>query len=133
MKPMTAEEIKEVLPAFQGSMDHYRSSAFARNIYHTDGVQWLADVARCFWLIDAIVSYQMNPRVYREPFQVWTLKVENSHALLMASDGNEDTPPIATQKIPYTDFPLEEITLYLEDGSLDMEHPAKILMLPSER
>lgn len=130
---MNAEEIKDVLPGFIGTTDHYRSSAFARNIYHTDGVQWLAEVAKCFWPIDAIVSYQMNPRVRREPFQVWTLKVQNGQALLLCSDGNEDTQPLATQQIPYTDFPLEEITLYVEDGSLDMEHPAKILMLPSER
>jgi hypothetical protein len=129
---MNAEEMKEVLPGFKGTMGYYRSSAFARNIYHTDGVQWLADVAHCFWLIDAIVSHQSNVRVSCEPFQMWTLKVENRQAVLTCGDG-DDTPPFVTQKIPYTDFPLDEITLYLEDGSLDGEHLDRILMLPSER
>jgi hypothetical protein len=112
--------------------DFYQSSAFARNIYHTSGVQCLVEQARCYWLLDAIVSYQLSIKIRREPFQVWTLKVENKQGVLICGDGN-DTPPLITQNIPYTDFPMEEITLYLEDGSLDGEQPAKILMLPSER
>jgi len=132
MNTMTAEEIKEVLPGFIGSTEYYRSSIFARNVYHTDGVQWLADMARCFWMIDAIVSHQTNVRVSGEEFQVWTLKVVNHKGLLTCGDG-DDTPPFVTQEIPYTNFPLDEIKLYLEDGSLDGEHLDRILMLPSER
>ena len=112
--------------------DYFQSSAFARNIFHTSGVQTLAEESKCYWLIDAIVSYQLSVKIRQEPFQVWTLKVENNQGVLTCGDGN-DTPPLISQKIPYTDFPLEEITLYLEDGSLDGEHFAKVLMLPSER
>jgi hypothetical protein len=112
--------------------DYYRSSAFAPNIYHTIGVQLLAEQARCYWLIDAIVSYQLSIKIRREPFQVWTLKVENRQGVLTCGDGN-DTPPLVTQKIPYTDLPMEEVTLYLEDGSVDGVQLDKILMLPSER
>jgi hypothetical protein len=112
--------------------EYYKSSSFAPHIYHTIGVQALAEDARCYWLIDAIVSYQLSVKIRREPFQVWSLKVENRQGVLTCGDGNY-TPPLVTQKIPYTDFPMEEITLYLEDGSLDGASPAKILMLPSER
>ena len=112
--------------------DFYKSSAFARNIFHTTGVQSLAEESKCYWLIDAIVSYQLSVKIRREPFQVWTLKVESRKGVLTCGDGN-DTPPLITQSIPYTDCPLEEITLYLEDGSVDGWQPAKILMLPSER
>lgn len=129
---MNAEEIQEVLPHFKGTTEYYRSSALAKDIFHTDGVQWLADVAGCFWLIDAIASHQFNIRVSGEPFQVWTLKVENRKGILLCGDG-DDTPPLVTQEIPYTDFPLEEITLFLEDGSVDGENVHRILMLPSER
>jgi uncharacterized protein DUF6876 len=129
---MSADEIKGALPGFIGTMDYYRSSHFARNIYHTDGVQWLADVAHCYWLIDAIVSHQTNVRVSCEEFQIWTLKVQDRKGVLICGDG-DDTPPFVTQEIPYTDFPLDEITLYLEDGSVDGTHFDRILMLPSER
>jgi hypothetical protein len=129
---MNAQEIIEVLPNFKATTDYYRSSALAKDIYHTDGVQWLADVARCYWLIDAIASHQFNVRVSGEPFQIWTLKVENRKGILICGDG-DDTPPVVTQEIPYTDFPLDEITLFLEDGSLDGENIHRILMLPSER
>ena len=129
---MNAQEIKEVLSHFHSTGDYYRSSGLATDIYHTDGVQWLADAAKCFWLIDAIASHQFNVRVSGEPFQVWTLKVENRKGVLICGDG-DDTPPLVTQEIPYTDFPLDEISLFLEDGSLDGVNVHRILMLPSER
>lgn len=42
------------------------------------------------------------------------------------TDGNSDTP-IVTQAIDYTDFPLDEVTLWLVRGG-----PTWTLMLPSE-
>jgi hypothetical protein len=126
------EALETMLAHFTGTMNYHRSSFFTKSIFHTDGVQYLSDKAGAFWLIDAIVSYQMKPSIARHPFQVWSLKVENRSAVLTCGDGN-DTPPLVTQKIPYTDFPLDKISLYLENGSLDGEHIHKILMLPSER
>jgi len=133
------KELESELQGFYGSEDFHRSSAFTRAIFHTDGVQYLAEKAGAYWLIDAIVSHQMKPSIAREKFQVWRLvkKPDESKATLICTDGGKDDLPgekvIVTQKIPYTDFPLEKITLYLENGSLDGEHIHKILMLPSER
>jgi hypothetical protein len=131
-----ADKLINELAQFTGTEKYYRSSVFTKNIYHTDGIQCLADNAKAFWLIDAIVSYQFENRVRREEFQEWTLSVDKSHAILLCTDGGiGENPPreLARQYIRYTDFPLEKITLYLEYGSLDGEHPCKILMLPSER
>lgn len=128
---MNVEELETQLQYFNGSEDFHRH--WMPNHYYTDGVQYLAENAGAFWLIDAIVSHQHSPKVRREEFQVWTLKVENRKAVLVCEDGREDSKPLATQKIEYTDFPLEEIKLYFEVGSLDGEHLCKILMLPSER
>jgi hypothetical protein len=140
--PTLQEAIEVMLPHFTGSENFY--AHWLKGIYYTDGVNWLADKAGAYWLIDAIASHQMTPRVMREEFQVWTLhvaaKVENpteKHiaAILICTDGDKGDGPkeLVRQNIPYTDFPLEKITLYLENGSLDGERVCKILMLPSER
>jgi hypothetical protein len=140
MDTQIVSNLETELAQFTGTENYHRSSAFAKNIYHTDGIQYLAENAKAFWLIDAIVSHQFTKRVNQEPFQVWTLDVdERKHATLLATDGGngglDDGLPdhIARQFIEYTDFPLPYIKLYLESGSLDGEHPCKILMLPNER
>jgi hypothetical protein len=55
-------------------------------------------------------------------FQVWKLTVnrEESNAVVR---GYNDTKLIVTQYIPYTDFPLDEVKLYLVDG---------VILLPAE-
>uniref|UniRef100_UPI001D014B85 DUF6876 family protein n=1 Tax=Nostoc sp. MG11 TaxID=2721166 RepID=UPI001D014B85 len=88
-----------------------------------EGVKHLAQITQCYWLLDAIGSYQhqlqSNPRL--RDFQVWRLVVENKSSTLICE---EDTDiEVLRQSIPYTDFPLPEITLYLAQ---------KVLMLPSE-
>ena len=87
----------------------------------TDGVIALASAAGCFWLLDIVGSYQTNKKLDPE-FQVWKLEVdcENCNGVIR---GYNDTDLIITQKIPWTDFPLDEVKLYLIDG---------IILLPSE-
>jgi len=85
---------------------------WTKTLKYTDGIKFLADNAGAYWLIDAIASYQR-----KEPFQLWELKVNDSKAVLtMKEDTNE--PVLVKQEITYTDFPLDEITLYLIDGIL---------------
>lgn len=84
----------------------------------TDGVKYLAETAGAFWLIDIVASYRR-----KEPFQIWTLKVNKDHAEdepMAVVTMQEDTyqPELVRQEIPYTDFPLDEIKLYLIDGIL---------------
>ncbi len=99
----------EFLSQFIGTTQYYKNSLGLR---YTDGVQAMAEVGGAYWLIDAIASYRR-----REPFQVWKLTVKDGKgALTMQEDS--DQPVIVKQKIPYTDFPLDEITLFLIDGVL---------------
>jgi hypothetical protein len=75
-------------------------------------------------LIDVIVSHQLNARVRREPFQIWKLNPckTSDGAMVAAEDGNNHK--IASQRIPYTDFPLPEgIEIYMEGN---------VILLPSE-
>lgn len=94
------------------------------NIRLTDGTRYLADTVGCYWLMDAIASH-IQRLDKREIFTSCKLSVTNSSATLIIDDGNQNV--LATQKIPYTDFPLEAINLYAcFDGK------QWIIMLPSE-
>jgi hypothetical protein len=87
---------------------------WSRTLKYTDGIKFLADNAGggSYWLIDVIASYNR-----KEPFQLWELKVKDTKAVLtMKEDRGE--PTLVKQEITYTDFPLDEITLYLIDGIL---------------
>jgi hypothetical protein len=80
----------------------------------------MAELCGAYWLIDLIASHQINCKVAAEEFQVWTLRPANQ-GLARATDGNNEL--ITCQQIEYTDFPLHEIKLYLDQGTL---------MLPGE-
>ena len=73
----------------------------------------MAKEAECFWLMDIVVSYQ--PKLKNVPFQIWGIKKEGDAALVTCKE-DSDKEPIVTQKIPYTDFPLEEYEFYCIEG-----------------
>lgn len=122
---VTPETLATDLAHFSGSDEFTRTS---RRMVVTSGVKYLADKAGAYWLIDLIDSHQFNPRVAREPFQVWTLTLNKSGsgAKVEAEDGNGNR--IAVQRIPYTDFPLKTIKLYCEASE-----GFRVTMLPGER
>jgi len=113
------------LGQFTGSETFYRH--WTRKLIYTDGIHYVVENGAA-WLVDAIASYQFDPSLSRgdlREFQLWTLKVaDNVGVLTCQVDSN--APAVITQHIEYTDFPMPEITLYVERG----EHLT--LLLPSE-
>ena len=86
----------------------------------------LAEHAGAYWLLDVIASHNLcNPRLQHEAFQCWTLtrNKTGSGAVVRCTDGNEPATKLATQRIPYTDFPLPSITIWCVTSTM---------MLPSE-
>lgn len=117
---LTIEELKKELNGFCGTERYHRH--FTGLGHFTDGVKHLADRAGAYWLIDAIFSYQIHKKIRDLPFQIWTLKVAESSAILEMKE--DDGEPIKVrQEIKYTDFPDGEVKLYLING---------VLLLPSE-
>ena len=115
------QEILEIITHAQGTGSYHRFSPIPNFPVATDGVIAMAEAAECFWLLDIIGSYQTD-RNLDPGFQVWKLEVnteENSGVV----HGYNDTELIITQDIPFTDFPLEEVKLYLIGG---------VILLPSE-
>ncbi|MEG3898147.1 hypothetical protein QT989_21110 [Microcoleus sp. SVA1_B6] len=131
---MDAETLSKNLKHFGGTEQYYKHWL---GIHYTDGVKYLAENAQCYWLIDAIASHQ--PKVQKmqrlREFQLWFLHVGDAHEFIKPKGSNsavltcwEDTPtketqPAVIQQIPFTDFPLKEIKLFLQE---------KILLLPDE-
>lgn len=117
----TVDELTSALAHFYGSETWYKH--ITGSLY-TDGVQYLADKAGCYWLIDEICFRQRFTRVRCEAFQVWKLR-KNTYgggAVLTCEDGNKNV--VHTFRIPFTDFPLQSIELWFEN---------RTLMLPTER
>ena len=112
---------KADLHNFTGSTFVYRHP-LAREIVYTEGVQYVAEHGGAYWLIDEIVINQANPAVAAEDFQVWRLAVAaDKTATLRCGDGNDRM--VFTKHLDFTDFPLDEICLYLIHNTI---------LLPSE-
>ena len=109
------------LTQFTGTEKYYRIS---RRHLLTEGTKYLAEQAACFWLMDAIASHLVEIGT-AEWFVLIRVQVTEGRAVMIYEDGNDREH--ARQEIPYTDFPLNSITLY---ACWDGEH--WIIMLPSE-
>lgn len=120
----------EDLAHFCGTEKYYRSSLFAQDIVHTDGVQYIAERGAA-WMLDVITSHQIYPKVKAEEFQAWEFHVPGDGTCrAICTDGNNHV--IASQIVPYTDLPFS-ITLWMELGSIDLVNPMWVIMLPGER
>ncbi len=82
----------------------------------------MAERAGAYWLIDEIaLAQKADAALAVEEFQVWTLIVEGSSALLRCDDGNDRR--LLERRIDFTDFPEPGIKFYVADG---------VIMLPGE-
>ena len=105
------------LSQFTGSEVFYRHPLGSGCVY-TEGVQYLAEEAGAYWLIDAILCPQAWIDVLRAAeFQVWTLHVRENHsATLTCSDGDDTL--LWKHEIDWTDFPLATVTLWFANQTL---------------
>lgn len=93
-----------------------------RDVLMTEGILYLAARAGAMWLLDEIVFAQRAQQNLKdEEFQVWTLIIDGSSAILRCDDGNRNA--LLEKHIPFTDFPEPGIRLYYTD---------KVIMLPDE-
>ena len=136
-KERIAAEIESVLHQFTGSENFYKN--WLGNLIYTDGIAWLCETAKSYWLIDLIASHQ--PKLKDEPFQVWTLKRHACGKMTASafSDYSDDEPEqnkawfLTKQEIPYSDFPLDFLKLYAVRTEDDPQGRRRVtLMIPSE-
>jgi hypothetical protein len=108
------------LDQFTGSETFYHHT-LRRKVTYTEGVRFLAKEAGAYWLIDFIALQPQ--KLAEEAFQVWKLRRDEkgSGATIVVEDGNGNV--IHTQTIPYTDFPLMAVDVWMVDN---------VILLPSE-
>ena len=119
----------ENLSQFTGTTTYYINPLYP--FKYTDGIKYVAENGGAYWLLDAIASWQLEKIIRRDQYladlQFWKLKVNPDNSAVLTCE--RDTDDIACeQKIPYTDFPIQEIRLYL----VNMNSGGGVLMLPSE-
>lgn len=108
------------LDQFTGTEHYYRHWS---GLLYTDGVRYMAEEGKAYWLIDAVASYQRELKGDRlQEFQLWELRVQDRAGVLTCRE-DSGMEPVVEQRIEYTDFPLDEIKLYVIRG---------VLILPSE-
>jgi hypothetical protein len=115
---------------FTGTAGYYHWSKLFPAVVLTDGALFVAEAAGAYWLMDAIASYQNDPRLVNHPFQAWKLAAhpEGSGATLVAEDGNYNR--LVRQEIEYTDFPLQEGDTF--EIWVGREGAYSVIYLPSE-
>ena len=110
------------LAQFTGSTHFYRHG-LVREVLYTEGVEYVAEAAGAYWLLDEIALAQRYViPVKAEDFQVWDLKVDgNQTAMLTCGDGNGRE--LYAKRIDFTDFPEPGICFYYANW---------VIHLPSE-
>ncbi len=113
---MTALDLSQ----FTGTEAYHRTFMFTPKLVHTDGVQYFAETAGCFWFLD-IVATEVYPLTKKEPFLSIKLWVNGGEASIIVEDG--DLNPVFVKGIEHTDCPDGEYQFFLTDN---------VLMLTSE-
>lgn len=125
---MTPQELQANLAQFTGTEGYTRwSRHIFPNFVLTDGAKYLAENAGAYWLMDAIASHFASYK--NEGFVVAKFMAIVGGWELNLTDGNENR--LATQLIEYSDFPLDEITLYVIPQDMGSE-TVWVIMLTSE-
>jgi len=122
------------LSQFTGDLTRYRHG-LNRHVIYTPGVQFLAERAGAYWLIDVIASY-LTPQFIAQAARAderiadlhfWRLDVAEDRTALVTARADTGCKPFVSQQIPFTDFPLEFVSIW---AAFDGEH--WVLYLPSE-
>ena len=122
---MTKDQLLDGLRNFYGTEHYYRHMP---GLVITDGVKFLADNAGCYWLLDMVWSYLPMLRKSRDTFFVVRYAgTPGASGLFSITDDIPPNQTYAQQAIEHTDFPLDEIVLYLSATEEEF-----ILMLRSE-
>ena len=141
--PLSPAEIRHNLNNFSGELVRYKT--ISPNAIFTPGVKYLADACKAYWLIDAIASHlgfnkkwlkAMKEDERLRHMSFWTLKTDlQKQTARLLAQADFDVKPAIIQYIEYTDFPLDEIKLYVGVTDFindDENKPLWVIYLPSE-
>lgn len=120
------------------------------SLVFTDGINYLREAAKCFWLVDAIASHQSSALDAKcGGFQSWTLTPaplpSMPHRVLLECRPDSNQKTVVTQAIEFSDFPFDQmdgetLNLFVEgegktpktQEELQERGWGRVLLLPSE-
>jgi hypothetical protein len=108
------------LSQFTGTESYHRTFMFTPELVHTDGVQYFADTAGCYWFLD-IVATEIYPLLRQHPFLSIKFVCGGGQGAISIEDG--DCNILKVRRIDHTDCPEGEYEFFLTDN---------VLMLTSE-
>ena len=120
MKP---EEIKQRMEAFTAIENLY--GYFFTEDHHlclSDGAYFILKECNAAWFFDMILYMQLCPPFNENPIQIWTLKNLGSEVWRLECI-NENSEILTSRTIPDLDFPIDELTIIVDD---------EIVRLPAE-
>lgn len=107
---MDTEKILRELNEFKGTTKYFKSTFGKLNL--TDGIQYLRDNLRCYWLIDIVESIYLTKKIDFS-FIVWKIEVKDNKFKVTAwSDTPYKSDLLYEQKGNYTDFKLKDFEFY---------------------
>lgn len=116
----SAAELQSELQQFSGTSQYFQHPL---GLLYTDGVQYLAHNADCYWLLDIICSYRHVKKIREQDFLVHKLQVNEKNRSAIYAIENGNGLVLQSQHIEFTDFPLTTIKLFQEGA---------VILLPSE-
>ena len=134
LQKVQMSSLRSELAQFTGSMKWFRHS-FNRAVLYTEGIEYLGRRGEAFWLIDAIALH-LASELFQEAaskdrriglIHFWRLAVMSDKSAILTATPDSGEPEFIKQKIPFTDFPLDEVNVWAQcDGE------QWTLLLPSE-
>jgi hypothetical protein len=122
---MNTIDVRTELKQFIGtSMYHKHLFPGKSPIALTDGCKYVRDELNAFWLFDAILIYQDDPKLKKVNFQIWELKqLKKDMSWLLTCREDIHKKLLISQHIEFSDFPIDYIRIWVI-GS--------VVLLPSE-
>ena len=106
----------EDLRQFYGTENYHKLAA----IVYTDGVKYLCDSRKCYWLLTDIMLLALNVNGLKvQPFMTCELVRDGIGADLIFTDGNGNI--LFVHNIEMTDFADEGVCLYYIEGVLMLQ------------
>lgn len=115
---MDSIQFKERMSYFTGTQKYYQHLYFNKELFLTDGCEFIRREGEARWLFDFIAEFRNEC----EEFQAWELKrMKNGKWKIKATDGNSTI--LLSKTIPFSTFPIDSIEIWVCDN---------VCMLPSE-
>lgn len=121
MKTQTLDKNLNDLGHFYGTEGWHKLSF---QILCSDGMAYVAENAGAYWLLDVVSSYLPAVKRSGDRMSVCRLKKRTNGEWVFTMEHEGE---VIVQEIEYSDFPLEDFTMYLCDNGFGW-----CLMLPSE-